>query len=229
MAKKKKRSVTIIGAWIGFAGVIIAAAIALIPQISLEQQQPPELKKISRYDDLSGLFSIELPSVFKLKEREQVEDILYVTFHLDNEQIDFDPPEENYHVVFLYIQIAPFPGRVVLEDYMVETLIQDGNEAQFNDAMGDFSILDTLFIGDSTVINNEKTAKGFFIKKLITNINHELLPRLDKGYIFELDEIEPRGVAQVFMFLSEHAYLDYGNEMEVVVKSFKWDLTSISK
>jgi hypothetical protein len=229
MAKKKKRSVTIIGAWIAFAGVIIAGAIAIIPQILPEKQKSPELKHISRYDDLSGLFSIELPSVFKLKEREQIEDDVYVTFHLDEEQINFDAPEENYHVVFLYIQVIPLPEGVVFDEYMIDAINHGANEIQFNEAMKDFRILDTLFIGDSTVINNEKTDKGFFIKKLITNINHDLLPKLDKGYIFELNETEPTGFAQVYMFLNEQAYLDYSDAMETAVKSFKWDLTPLSR
>jgi len=225
----KKRSVTIIAGWIGFTGVIIASIIAIIPQVLPEKQQAPTLPHVSRYDDTSGTFSIELPSVFILKKREQTESHVYASFHLDEGQLDFRPPQENYYVVFLYIQVVPLPEGVVLDEYLINAINKDSNEKQFNEAMKDYRLLDTLLIGDSTVINNEKTDKGFFIKKLITNINHDLLPKLDKGYVFQLDEIEPTGFAQIYMFLNERAYLDYGSAMETAVKSFKWDTTSIHK
>jgi len=113
MAAKKKRSVTIIGAVIGAIAVIIGAIITISPQVSTPKQTPTP-PYVAKYDDPSGLFSIELPSIFKVAEREYSADYIDVIWRLDKEQINYDVPKKNYYYIAVYIYIFPLPDGVVL-------------------------------------------------------------------------------------------------------------------
>lgn len=218
MFDRMKRSVTVIAALIGGIFVVIAAIITVFPSL-LPKENKLTLPFSEKYDDPSGLFSIELPSIFKIAEREYSTDHIDVIWRLDKERLNFDIPKKNYYYIAVYVYIFPLPDGVVFDQYTLNAIRNGENNDFFEKGMGKFNILDQFTVGDSVVLNNERTEKGFILKERVTSANPELYPNI---VLYELHEVDSTGFSIVDVVMNEQAYTDFGIAFGSVIHSYIW-------
>jgi hypothetical protein len=140
--ERKRVSVTIIAGVITALGAILAAMIGLFPAI---WEQSSSTKSIatstpvtfSKYDDPSGMFTIEYPSGYSLTEREISGEGLQVTFFLccDPSKDSFQSGEAGMIHVWVGVNKHNFTDVSGLYDYMIGEIInndmfQSGTESK---------------------------------------------------------------------------------------------------
>ena len=107
----------------------------------------------------------------------------------------------------------------MFDDYLLNALRNGENKDYFDKRMAKFKLFDQFTMGDSTVLNNQKTDKGFLLKYRITSANPELFPNV---ILYELHEADPTGFSVVYIAMNEQAYSDFGNVIENAIHSYTW-------
>lgn len=211
----RKDRTPVVVAIIGTFGVIVAALIAVLPNMIGSKEvkvTPPPNSPIgfNTYDDSLGIFSFDLPSSFVIFSRDVTETEISVAFHTKQVEQSENSSERpaSQDIVTGYVQVGVLEEPIVLSD------IDSVNENNLMQALGDTSF------GKRNLISSQRTSKGYFMKL-------EEIGKSGHLFIYYLVEYDGRAYILLTFMANEKSDPLYSESIKHAVESFSWSSEKI--
>lgn len=206
----------IVVAIIGTFGVVVAALIAVLPNMNSSKkevavtQTPNSPVGFNKYDDPLGTFSFDLPSNFVIFSRDVADKEISVGFHTTQVEQSENTSEipASQDIVTGHVQVGILDEPVVLSD------IDSVNENNLMQALGDTSF------GKRNLISSQRTPKGYFMKL-------EEIGKSGHLFIYYLVEYDGKSYILLTFMTNEESDLLYGESIKHSVESFTWNSEKI--
>jgi hypothetical protein len=202
----RKLNIQITVALIGLAGAVIVALISKFPDLkNIGRITTNDIVSFSKYDDPTGIFSIEFPSNFYVSNRRISADSFAITFLSRSEGDDEDQ---------IHVTAEHYPSENVSENLQAatgfETLLH-------NESLG------------LRVISNERTQDGYLLHFEFLGMR-----RPDKRsydcQIYSLVEARSNMVINLSMTVCDESTEMYGDDIITqLFSSFQWSAPALQK